>query len=89
MIPTMTTLYVVVVNDRHSDPTPFVFTEPERAIEEARQLFEERFDPEDAADDELGEQDPGDDWLYYAKWSHEGDDDVWVIERKLDAPIDA
>lgn len=82
----VTTLYVMVVNDRHTDPTPFVFSGREQAVDAARKHFGDRFDSRNADDDELGEQEI-DGWLYYAKWSHEGDD-VWVVERQLDGPVD-
>lgn len=73
-------IYLVMIQDRHTDAEAIPFSTAARAVayarkvatESARQLedFEELEVPED--------------WLYYAKYSVESDC-VWVVEKDLDA----
>lgn len=72
-------VYVVMVDDRHDDPEPFVFTTAEAAIEYARQTA---IDSATRPDD-VEEEPAPDGWLYHARYSVEGDA-VWVIEKELD-----
>lgn len=66
------TLYTVMVNDRHKDPEAKVFTTKEAAIAYARDVAEGM----GLVDDHI------DEWLYYA--SHKTEDDaVWVVETEL------
>jgi hypothetical protein len=73
-------LYVAMIEDRHTDPEPFVFSTPEAAVEFARSQ---------AVNGARGgfevEEEPIDGWLFYARYSDEGDS-VWVIEKTLDTP---
>lgn len=75
----MTTVYVAMIDDRHSDPEPHVFTTAALAIGYAR------FQAVELAGDELDvhETTPADDWLYHATYSGEGDS-VWVVAVELD-----
>ena len=68
-------VYVAMINDRHTDPTPYVFSTPAAAIECARGYAEE------AAARHGGcqvEEESVADWLYYARFCTEGDD-VWLL----------
>lgn len=73
-------LYVVMINDRHTDPEPYVFSTPEAAIDYARSEAHEY-----ARTPEGVEEEPIEGWLYYARYSGEGDS-VWVIAKTLDDP---
>ncbi len=75
-------LYVVMVNDRHTDPEPNVFSDPSAAVEYARATAKAS-----ARRDEDFEETPVAGWLYHATYSVEGDS-VWVVEKELDAPDD-
>jgi len=74
-------VYVVMIQDRHADPEPYVFSTAEAAIAYARQhALEYASSPDDV------EEEPVDGWLYHARYSGESDS-VWVIEKELwDAP---
>lgn len=72
-------VYVAMVNERHSDIEPYVFTTAEAAIAFACNIAHEY-----ASDEvEVIEEDL-EGWLYCANWSAEGDS-VWVVEKTLDA----
>jgi hypothetical protein len=72
----VTTVYVVMVNDRHRDPEPYVFSTEEEALAYARET----------ARDWLVEYLGGHDgWLYYAQHPSENDN-VWVVAKSLDDP---
>lgn len=72
------TVFVVMVNDRHSDPEPFVFTTEEDAVDFARARAREyAYDQSDI------DESPADGWLYRATYSVEGDS-VWVISKGID-----
>lgn len=76
-------LYVVMVNDRHSDPEPFVFSTPEAATDFARREVNDYAQrPADVVEQQI------DGWLYCATYSPEGDS-VWVLEKVLDEPVAA
>ncbi len=77
-------LYVLVIGDRHADPTPFPFTDRDRAIGEAREWLAGHMHPDDA--DDLGEYPATAPWLFRATYSHEGDW-VGVIVRELDGSV--
>lgn len=71
------TVYIAMINDRHSDPEPHLFATAEAAIEYAKTKAAEYVHPEDAVEEEqLGG------WLYYARYSQEGDS-VWVIAKEI------
>jgi hypothetical protein len=77
----MTKLYIAMVNDRHIDPEPYVFSTAQDAIDFARRCARSyAYDP-----DEIEEHEPQGNWLYSATYSVEGDS-VWVVEKTLDAP---
>lgn len=73
------TVYVAMVNDRHTDPEPEVFATAEAAIAYARQEAQEgNRHPEDYA-----ERDPPPaGWLFSATYSVEGDS-VWVLAKEV------
>ena len=76
----MTTVYVAMIADRHSDVEPGVFSTPEAAIDYARRTAHEfASEPGDVEESDV----PG--WLYHADFSPEGDS-VWVVETTVDAP---
>lgn len=68
-------LYVVIVDDRHADPEPYLFSTEEAAMSYARQT----------AQDWLVEAETPDGWLYYATHRSEGDS-VWVLAKAVDDP---
>jgi formylmethanofuran dehydrogenase subunit E-like metal-binding protein len=71
------TVYVAMINDRHADPEPTVFTTAEAAIAFARQkAIDYAHDPADVEYDDI----PG--WLFHARYSVEGDS-VWVIAKEV------
>lgn len=82
-------LYVVLVDDRHQEPTGYVFSTPELAVEYARRHWEENvpddMDQAEMVDAGIGEQVPAEGWLYHGVYSTEGDA-VWVYETRLDVP---
>jgi hypothetical protein len=70
-------VYVVMICDRHCDPEPYVFETPEDAIAYARsEAVEGARVPENIVEEHI----PA--WLYYARYSPEGDS-VWVIEKDV------
>lgn len=74
-------IYIVVANDRHFDPAAYVFSKAEDAIHYAKILSRSR------ATDELDvEEDEIEGWLYYARYSVEGDA-TWVVEAELDSHL--
>jgi hypothetical protein len=71
-------VYVVIVNDRHDDPQPHLFSTPDAALEFARTEALRLARTEEHIDEEAV-----DGWLYSAQCGNEGDS-VWVIEKELD-----
>jgi hypothetical protein len=77
----VTTVYVAMINDRHADPEPKVFSTAEAAINYARSWAQDHaLHPSDFAESDV------EDWLYYASYSASEGDSVWVVERTIDAP---
>jgi hypothetical protein len=74
-------VYVVIWNDRHSDPEPYVFVTERLAIAWARKQAIDNARP-GQLDEELtaAAQDAG--WLYCATYSEEGDR-IWVVAREI------
>ena len=67
-------LYVVMVNDRHTDPEPWLFSSEDVAMAYARRV----------ARDWLVEQVGGaDGWLFHAQHPTEGDA-IWVTRKTVD-----
>jgi len=73
----MITVYVVLINDRHADLEVELFTQPNVAIARARTLAKEYCRREEDYEEFRIAN-----WLFYAKYSVEGDW-VRVIEREL------
>lgn len=69
-------LYVVMINDRHTDTDAEVFATPGAAIAFARKTATElAHDLEDISEADI----PG--WLLYLKYGPE--DSIWVLEKEL------
>jgi len=73
------TVYVVMVNDRHSDPQAIPFLDRGNAISHARSLARNYSaeHPEDFKEDENH-----DTWEYYVEYSCEGDR-IWVVKEEV------
>ncbi len=71
-------VYVLVIEDRHSDTDVRVFADKDKAIESARKLAQEycRF-VEDYQEKQIA------DWVFHVEYSCEGDS-VTVHEREVD-----
>ena len=70
-------VYVAMICDRHSDPEPYVFETAVDAIAYARsEALEGARTPENVVEEQI------DAWLYYARYSPEGDS-VWVLEKDV------
>lgn len=78
VIPEMnpTTVYVVMWNDRHTDPTATLFATPEAAVEWGQATARE-YDRHGDLDETLTDPMRSGGWLYHATYSCEGDS-VWV-----------
>jgi hypothetical protein len=75
----VTTVYVAMICDRHTDPEPHVFSTADAAINYARsQAHANAHDPADVEESDIAG------WLYYATYSGEGDS-VWVVGKEIDA----
>lgn len=75
-------VFVVIVNDRHADPEPHLFTDRERALrfaaDEARRIMHGR---------DVTVWPPPSGWLYLVE--HESESDrVWVLEKELERSHD-
>jgi hypothetical protein len=69
-------LYVVIVNDRHTDTAAYPFSTEAAALDFARRT----------ADGWLVEDsEPPDGWLYYAEHPTESDS-IWVVRKFVDEP---
>lgn len=69
-------VYLVILEDRHTDPQVEVFLSPETAIERAEEIVEEYdYEPEEPETDARQ-------WLFQATLSCEGDH-VHVIEAEV------
>jgi hypothetical protein len=69
-------VYILVIEDRHTDPGVQVFTTLAKAVAAA-----EAYLVGCGPDVEVEENPPGD-WLFYARYSVEGDC-VWIVEGEL------
>lgn len=71
-------VYVVIIDDRHTDTDVAVFSTAEKAIAFAKaEVFNLASHPEDIEEEEVKE------WLYCVRYSGEGDS-IWVVERVID-----
>lgn len=77
----MTTIYIALIEDRHTDVEACAFSTPEAAIDFAKDCALAAVDGDWS---EVKEEDI-DGWLYHACYSPEGDS-VRVVERVLDDP---
>ena len=77
-------IYIVIVEDRHSDVEAIPYTNREKAIEVAKKLANKycRY-PEDYQEHDYG-KDSG--WLFYASYSVESDS-VRVVTATMDKEI--
>lgn len=75
-------IYVVMIEDRHVDVEVELFISKERAIERAREIFNEEDRYSDGKDEKLSPSMIEDGWVYFAIYSCESDS-VRVMERKL------
>jgi cell division protein YceG involved in septum cleavage len=76
-------VYVTMIEDRHSDPEPYVFSTAEAAIAYARACAREyAHSPDDVQETNV------EGWLYSATYSVEGDS-VRVVEKTIDEKADA
>ncbi len=82
----VTSVCVVMINNRHDDPKPYVFTDPGRAVEFAKKTAREMASHGAAGQCEVDER-PVAGFLYHATFCAEGDD-LWVVERRVDDPED-
>lgn len=73
-------IFLVMVEDHHTDVKAHPFSTLEVAIEFARKKAEELTGGE--PDESMPYSDA---WLYYACCSEEGDH-VWIVEKELDQP---
>jgi hypothetical protein len=80
----MPDLFLVLIEDRHTDPEPHIFTDREQAISYARERAEDyNIDPED---EELGEAwHENADFFLSIVCTHEGDS-ILVYEVEVTAP---
>lgn len=70
-------VYIVNIDDRHSNISTYVFADPDKAMEFAKA---EALDL--CRDETYFEEMTVHGWLYYATYSCEGDC-VWVVEKEL------
>jgi hypothetical protein len=75
----MTTCYVVMHSDRHTDIEPQVFQQSDDALNHAKHIIM-WYANDGTTIEEIVIDQP--DWLYYATYGYEGDA-VWVLEREL------
>lgn len=73
-------IFVVMIEDRHTDPDAVLFSTAEAAIDYAREYAADNASPIGSVI-EL----PVIAWLYHARYTVEGDS-VWVVEREVDRP---
>jgi hypothetical protein len=87
----MTTIYVAIVEDRHTDTEVHLFSTPEKAIAYAHGVLDDNdmsasyVDPDDARMSDKDLAAAG--WLFYGCYSTEGDC-VWVLPVTVDADED-
>lgn len=75
-------VYVVVIDDRHVEPKPQVFSTPDAAISYASQFAASSAA---ACGEQLAEE-RVEHFLYYAVYSGDEGDSVWVVEKTVDQP---
>ena len=77
-------VFVTILNDRHANPEPFVFSQKESAIkfarEQARDSARSPGDFWEATEHHEWFKRSG--WVYYAAWSEE--DNIWVTEKEVE-----
>lgn len=68
----LTTCYVAIWDDRHTDTEVFIFSDKMAAIEWARKMVRE-YDREGGLSEEMNEAMIHSGWVYYGVYSCEGD----------------
>jgi hypothetical protein len=81
----MTTVYVAIWEDRHTEPTAHVFSDKNKAIEWARKNAHE-FDRHGEYEEHLSPQMQDARWLFNATYSCEGDA-IRVVEMEIDQDL--
>ena len=77
-------IYIVIWNDRHTDPTADVFSDKDAAINWARDNAKKSCrHKEDYEEKDIG-RDQG--WVFYASYSCESDC-IWVVESEIDQKL--
>ena len=80
------TIYVVMVEDRHTDTEVHLFSTPEKAIAYAQGVLDDNSESAKYVDSEerMSEEDlRAAGWLFFGLYSPEGDC-VWVVPREVD-----
>lgn len=75
-------IFQVMVDDRHTDTEALPFLNAHTAVDYAKRLYHARLG-DDELEEDMGEQEPPEGWLYYAVYSTEGDC-IWVVPQELD-----
>jgi hypothetical protein len=77
-------VFLVIIEDRHTDVTVHPFSDAGVAIEEAKRVAEEYGRENDYYEEHDYGKDDG--WLFFARYTGEGDS-VRVVEAELDEMI--
>lgn len=78
-------IYIVIIEDRHTDTAVYPFTDKEKAVNEARRIAKQYCRHED--DYEEHDYGRNDGWLFYAQYSCESDN-VRVVTATVDGEIE-
>ncbi len=82
----MSEIWIVIVQDRHTDTDALPYTTEEAAVAKARAIAREyAWHPEDAKDGTLNAEMRRDGWVLWLPYGTEGDS-VRVVRREMDAP---
>ena len=81
----LTTCYIAIGSDRHTDTTAHVFSDKMAAIEWARKQARE-MDSFGELTEKLNSAMIQDGWVYYGCYSCEVDS-IYVVERKIDEEV--
>lgn len=79
-------IYVVMIEDRHVDVEVELFVNKERAIERAKEIFNEEDRYSNGKEEKLSPTMVEDGWVYFAIYSCESDS-IRVLERKLNKDL--
>lgn len=81
----MTDVYVMITEDRHADVDVAVFTDPDMAVAKARAEVQEYLRRPEDLDETLNAAMTADGWIYYGRYSVEGDS-IRVVKREVRGP---